>query len=456
MSRPTAVVILAAGQGTRMRSDLPKVLHPIAGAPMLHHAMRAALSLAPERVAVVVGHGAAPVAAAANALVPDAAVCEQAEQLGTAHALRMAEPALVGFAGDVYVLFGDTPFLTPATLAAMAAARAGGADLVALGFKAADPTGYGRMIEGADGALMRIVEENDASPAERAIRICNSGMMAMDCAGLFRLAARIGCDNAKGEYYLTDLPALAAADGLRARVVLCAEAETLGINDRVQLAAAEAAYQSRARRAAMLAGCTMTAPETVFLAWDTVIGRDVSIGPNVVFAPGVTVADGAEILGFCHLEGCEIGAGAQVGPFARLRKGARIGPNCKIGNFVEVKNAEFGPGSKASHLTYVGDATVGAGANLGAGTVTCNYDGFGKYRTEIGAGAFIGTHTSLVAPVRVGDNAYVGTGTVVTRDVPGDALALSRTPQENREGLAARMRDKMRARSGKASGKAKA
>jgi len=449
-ARATAVVILAAGKGTRMRSGLAKVLHPVGGAPMLHHAMRSALSLAPARLAVVTGHGADAVAKAVHELAPDTSICEQAEQLGTAHAVRMAEAALAEFDGDVFVLFADTPFISAETLAAMATARAAGADIVALGFDADEPGGYGRMVTSPSGELERIIEARDASPQELAIRTCNSGVIAADGKTLFALLAEVGNDNAKGEYYLTDVFGLARAQGLRARVVRCDEAETLGINDRVQLAAAEAAFQARARRSAMLGGATMTAPETVFLAWDTALGRDVTIGPDVVFGPGVEVADGAEIRAFSHLEQCRVGPQAIIGPFARLRPGADIGARARIGNFVEIKNAVFGEGAKANHLAYVGDATVGTRANLGAGTITCNYDGFAKHRTEIGAGAFVGVNTALVAPVSIGDNAFVGTGTVVTRDVPEDALALSRTPQTNREGFAPRLREKLWARSGKA------
>jgi bifunctional UDP-N-acetylglucosamine pyrophosphorylase/glucosamine-1-phosphate N-acetyltransferase len=445
--RDSAVVILAAGKGVRMRSDLPKMLHPIGGAPMLHHAMRAALTLAPARLAVVVGHGADAVAAAARDLVPDAAICVQADQLGTGHAVRMAETALADFAGDVFVLFCDTPLISAETLAAMAAARTDGADIVALGFDAAEPASYGRMITGPGDALERIVEAKDASAEELAVRTCNSGVIVADRAILFRLLARIGNENAKAEYYLTDVIGIARAEGLDARVVRCDEAETLGINDRVQLAKTEAAFQTRARRTAMLDGTTMTAPETVFLAWDTVLGRDVTIAPNVVFGPGVEIADGAEIRAFSHLEGCRVGPGAIVGPFARLRPGADVGERARIGNFVEIKNANIGQGAKVNHLSYVGDATLGTRANLGAGTVTCNYDGFAKHRTEIGEGAFIGVNTALIAPVTIGDNAYVGTGTVVTCDVPEDALALSRTPQTNREDVAPRLRETLRARS---------
>ena len=445
-AREIAVVILAAGKGTRMNSDLPKVLHPIAGAPMLHHAMRAALSLNPARLAVVVGPGAGAVATAAHELAPGAAICEQAERLGTGHAVRMADAALADFTGDVFVLYGDTPFISAETLAAMVSARADGADLVALGFDAAQPGGYGRMVTGPGDTLERIVEAKDASEQELAIRTCNSGVMVADSTTLFGLLAQVGNDNAKGEYYLTDVIGQARAQGLSARVVRCDEAETLGINDRVQLAQAEAAFQTRARNAAMLGGVTMTAPETVFLAWDTQLGRDVTIGPNVVFGPGVEVADGARIRAFSHLEACRVGPGAIIGPFARLRPGAEIGADAHIGNFVEIKNARIGQGAKANHLAYVGDATVGARANLGAGTITCNYDGFTKHLTEIGEGAFIGVNTALIAPVSIGDKAYVGTGTVVTRDVPEDALATSRTPQTNREGFAPRLREKMRTR----------
>ena len=443
---PAAVVILAAGKGTRMRSDMPKVLHSIGGAPMLHHAMRAALSLDPERLVVIVGHGGEAVAAAARALAPDAQVREQAEQLGTGHAVRQAEPALEGFDGDLFVLFGDTPFLSPETLTAMRAARGAGADLVALGFEAGEPGGYGRMVTEPDGTLLRIVEAKDASDADRAIRTCNSGMLVADAANLLGLLARVGNANAKGEYYLTDVVALARQQGLTARLVRCDESETMGINDRVQLAEAEAAFQRRARRAAMLNGATMVAPDTVFLSFDTVVGRDVIIGPHVVIGPGVEIADGAEIRAFSHLEGCRVGPRATIGPFARLRPGAEIGESAHIGNFVEIKNAIVGAGAKANHLTYVGDASVGAAANLGAGTITCNYDGFAKHRTEIGPGAFIGVNTALVAPVSVGENAYVGTGTVVTRDVPAKALALSRAPQTIREGYAQRLRARLKAR----------
>lgn len=437
--RACAVVILAAGQGTRMRSDRPKVLHELAHAPLLHHAMRAGLSLSPERVAVVVGHGAEGVAASARALLPEVAVCEQERQLGTGHAVLAAAEALAGFEGDLLVLYGDTPLISPATLASLMAARTTGGGLAVLGFETADPGRYGRLVI-EDGTLVRIVEARDAAPDERAIRTCNSGVMAGDCATALRLLRKCTPDNAQGEIYLTDVVALARAEGIPSAAVICAEAETLGVNDRIQLAAAEAAFQARARAAAMAAGATLFAPETVHLAHDTVLGRDVTVEPNVVFGPGVRVADGARVRAFCHIEHCAIGPGAAVGPFARLRGGTDIGADARVGNFVEMKAAHFGSGAKAGHLSYVGDATVGPGANIGAGTVTCNYDGVAKHRTEIGPNAFVGTQTALIAPVSVGEGAYVATGTVVTRDVPAAALATARTPQTNREGYARRLR----------------
>ena len=442
-TRPAAVAILAAGQGTRMRSARPKVLHEIAHAPMLHHAMRAGLALAPERLAVVVGHGGEAVGRAAHALAPGARVCLQAERRGTGHAVLAASGALAGFEGDLYVLFADTPFIRPETLARMAAARADGAELVVLGFHAEPPGGYGRLVLGPGDQLERIVEARDATAGELAITACNSGVMAGDCATVLTLLSRCTPDNAQGEIYLTDIVGLAASEGRATRAVFCDPAETLGINDRAQLAAAEAAFQARARAEAMAAGVTFTAPETVFLAHDTQLAPDVTVEPHVVFGPGVRVAEGAIIRAFSHLEGADIGFGAVVGPHARLRPGTRLAEDARIGNFVEVKNAEIGAGAKASHLAYVGDARIGAGANLGAGTITCNYDGVAKHRTEVGEGAFIGVNTALVAPVSVGPGAYVATGTVVTRDVPGDALAIARVEQTNRGGSAARLRAKL-------------
>lgn len=443
--RPCAAVILAAGAGTRMRSALPKALHPVGGFPLLAHVMAAAEALSPERIVIVAGHGAEAVTAAARAIRPDVEVAIQAEQLGTAHAADQARAALQGFAGDVFVLYADTPLVRPETLAAMSAARGAGAAIVALGFEAADPTGYGRLIL-EDGELVRIVEEKEATEAERAIRFSNSGVICAEAPAVWGWLSKVSNANAKGEYYITDLVEIARADGRRAAAVACPEAETLGVNSRAQLAQAEAAFQTRARAAAMEAGVTLTAPETVFFALDTRIAADVSIGPNVVFGPGATIETGAEIRAFSHIEGAHVGRDAIIGPFARLRPGAEIGTGAHVGNFVELKNAVLGEGAKANHLTYIGDATIGAGANIGAGTITCNYDGYQKHRTEIGAGAFIGSNTALVAPVSIGAGATIGAGSVITGDVPDDALAVTRAPQATRPLGGRRLREKLAAR----------
>lgn len=440
---PLSLVVLAAGLGSRMNSDLPKVLHPLAGAPLLAHALRAGAALGPERVAVVTGHGAEAVARAARTHEPEALIAHQAEQKGTAHAVAQARDALRGFQGDVLVLYGDTPFVRPETLEAMLAAREGHA-VVVLGFQAADPGRYGRLVMDG-GQLERIVEFKDATPAERAIGLCNSGVIAADAALLFELIGEVGNDNASGEYYLTDIVGLARGRGLSVGVVRCDESETLGINTRAELAAAEAAFQARARAEALDDGVTLIGPETIFFAFDTVIGRDAVVGPNVVFGPGVTIETGAEIRAFCHLEGCHVSRGAQVGPFARLRPGAELAEDARIGNFVEIKAALIGEGAKVNHLSYIGDAEVGEGANIGAGTVTCNYDGVMKHRTVIGARAFIGSDTMLVAPVTVGAEAMTGSGSVITRDVPAGALALGRARQEVRPGRARELAAKLRA-----------
>jgi bifunctional UDP-N-acetylglucosamine pyrophosphorylase/glucosamine-1-phosphate N-acetyltransferase len=439
-TRPLAVVILAAGEGSRMLSDLPKALHRIGGAPMLAHVAATAAALAPERVVVVAGHGGDAVAAAARALDEDIVTVRQEDRLGTGHAVLKARGALDGFAGDVIVLYGDSPMIRAETLGRMIAARAEGAAVVVLGFEAADPTGYGRLMVGDDGTLTGIVEHREANAAERKISLCNSGVFCVDGAKLFGLLDRVTNDNAKGEYYLTDIVAIARADGMSAAVVRCEEAETLGVNSRAELAAAEAAFQARARAEAMANGVTLAAPETVHFALDTVIGRDVVIGQNVVFGPEVTIETGAEIRAFCHLEGCHVSAGAIVGPYARLRPGAEIGAEAHIGNFVEVKNAEIGERAKANHLSYIGDATVGRDTNIGAGTITCNYDGYLKHRTEIGERVFVGSNAALVAPVRIGDGATVAAGSTITADVPADALALARAKQVTKPGLAARLR----------------
>jgi bifunctional UDP-N-acetylglucosamine pyrophosphorylase / glucosamine-1-phosphate N-acetyltransferase len=447
---PTSLIVLAAGQGTRMQSDLPKVLHELGGAPLFAHALASGGALEPERVVLVVGHGAEDVGRAAQAIDEDIAVVVQDEQHGTAHAVAQARAALEGFKGDAVVLYGDTPFIRPETLEAMIEARAKGADVVVLGFEAADPGRYGRLVvEG--GALTRIVEFKDATEAERAIGLCNSGVVAADAATLFALIEGVGNDNASGEYYLTDIVEIARARGLSAVVVSCDEAETLGINTRAELARAEALFQANKRAEALENGVTLIAPETVFFAQDTWVGRDAVIEPNVVFGPGVTVETGARIRAFSHLEGCHVSRDAQVGPFARLRPGAELAEGAKVGNFVEIKNAEIAEGAKVNHLTYIGDAFVGAGANIGAGTITCNYDGVFKHHTHIGARAFIGSDTMLVAPVRVGDDAMTATGSVVTQDVPDGAMAIGRARLEIKEGLWRRMYEKMK--SAKESGK---
>ncbi|MEM7667784.1 MAG: bifunctional UDP-N-acetylglucosamine diphosphorylase/glucosamine-1-phosphate N-acetyltransferase GlmU [Pseudomonadota bacterium] len=440
-----ATVILASGKGTRMASDVPKVLHCLGGSPMLHHTMAATGTLSPSRRVVVVGHGAEAVAASAAAFDPEVETVLQAPQRGTGHAAQMALPLLAGFAGDLYVFYGDMPLLRPETLARIAAERRAGADFVLLGFDTPEPGRFGRLIL-EDGRLERIVEAKDATPAELAVTACNAGAIAGDAATYARLLGQLTDDNAQGEYYLTDVIALARAEDAECRVVFCDPDEAIGINTRAELAVAEAAFQSRARAAAMAAGATLIAPETIFFSRDTALGRDVTVHPNVVFGPGVTVGAGTEIRPFCHLEGARVGANAVIGPFARLRPGADLGDSVHIGNYVEVKNAVFGTGAKANHLTYVGDASVGAGVNLGAGTITCNYDGFSKHRTEIGDGAFVGVNAALIAPVTIGAGAYVATGTTVTADVPEEALAIARVPQTNRPGLATRLRKTLAAR----------
>ena len=440
---PVSLVILAAGQGTRMNSDLPKVLHHVAGSPLLHHAMQAGRALDPERVVVVTGHGADAVTKATLAFDEDALTVVQAEQKGTAHAVAQAAPLLADASGDVIVLYGDTPFVRPETLQAMQAARARHA-VVVLGFHAADPGRYGRLV--ADGeTLHKIVEYKDASDKERAITLCNSGVICADAKLMFSLVAEVGNANAAGEYYLTDLPELARKRGLSAGVVICPEDETLGVNTRAQLADAERAFQIRARAEALENGVTLTAPDTVFFALDTVVGRDAIIGPNVVFGPGVTVESGAEIKPFCHLEGCHISRGATVGPFARLRPGAELAEDVHVGNFVEIKNAILDEGVKVGHLTYIGDADIGEHTNIGAGTVTCNYDGVMKHRTRIGRNAFIGSDTMLVAPVTVGDGAMTASGSVITEDVPAEALAVGRARQVTKPGLATKLFARLRA-----------
>ena len=440
---PVSLIVLAAGMGTRMNSDLPKVLHKVAAAPLLHHALQAGASLAPEKVVVVTGHGAEEVARAARDYDEATVTVLQEPQLGTAHAVAQAAPLLADATGDAMVLYGDTPFIRPETLEAMLAARSAHA-VVVLGFHAANPGRYGRLLtQGND--LLAIREFKDATDEERLITLCNSGVICADAKTLFSLVADVGNANASGEYYLTDIVELARARGLSAGVVICEEAETMGINTRTELAAAEAAFQARARAEALDNGVTLTAPETVFFALDTHIGRDAIIGPNVLFGPGVTIESGAEIKGFCHLEGCHVSRGADVGPFARLRPGAELAEDVHVGNFVEIKNAILDEGVKVGHLSYIGDADVGEFTNIGAGTVTCNYDGVMKHRTRIGKRAFIGSDTMLVAPVSIGDGALTASGSVITEDVPAEAVALARAKQVNKAGLATKLFERLRA-----------
>jgi len=433
-----AAVILAAGMGTRMKSAMPKVLHPIAGRPMIHYVMASVEAISPERAVVVVGPGMEDVGRAVDP-VPTAV---QRQRLGTADAVKAARDSLAGFTGTVLVLYGDTPLISSATLAGMVRSLRAepGRAVVVLGFRPEDPAEYGRLVVGGEGDLRAIVEARDASEAELAIDLCNSGVMAIDGARLFELIDRVGNENAKGEYYLTDIIAVARDMGLGCGYIEAAEPELLGINSRGDLAVAEAVVQWILRDAAMAEGVTLVDPETVYFSYDTRIGRDVTIGPNVFFGPGVSIDDNVEIRPHCHLEGAEIGAGAVIGPFARLRPGTRIAPRVRVGNFVEIKNAVLDEGAKANHLSYIGDAHVGADANVGAGTITCNYDGFMKGHTEIGARAFIGSNTALVAPVTIGEGAIIGAGSVIAEDVESDALALTRAPQTQRKGWASAFR----------------
>lgn len=447
--RPIAAIILAAGKGTRMKSDLHKVLHPIAGQPMLLRLIDSVATLKAERTVVVTGAGREQVEAAVAPLGVVTAL--QAEQLGTGHAVLQARDALAGFDGDVLILYGDVPLVRAQTMQRMLDRLAAhdAPAIVVLGFRPADPGAYGRVIADADGRIDRMVEYKDASDAERAVTLCNSGLMAVRGADVFALLGRVGNDNAAGEYYLPDIVMLAAADGRGSAVIETDAAEVAGVNSRAELAAVDASWQAQRRAQAMADGATLIAPDTVWFAHDTLVGRDVVIEPNVFFGPGVTVADGAVIHAFCHIEGASIGPGAEVGPFARLRPGAVMGEKSKVGNFVEMKKTVLGAGAKASHLTYLGDTEVGAGANIGAGTITCNYDGFFKYKTVIGAGAFIGSNSALVAPVTIGTGAIVAAGSVVTRDVEPDALAVARGQQTARPGWAKRFRDAMMAKKNK-------
>jgi len=438
-----AVVILAAGQGTRMRSDTHKVLHPIASRPLLLHLLDRVDGIGAKRRVVVVGKGRDQVEVALNGR--EVTVAHQAEQKGTGHAVLQAGPALEGYDGAVLVLYGDTPFVQEATLERMLERLDGkdGPGVVVLASCPEDPAAYGRIILGEGDRIAKMVEYRDATEEERAVRLCNSGMMAIRSRDLFRWLGQVTNDNAAGEYYLPDIVNIAAAEGREAVVIEGDAYETAGVNSRAELAHLELEWQRRRREQALQDGATLIDPESVWFAYDTKLGRDVTVEPHVVFGPGVEIADGATIKAFSHIEGAIIGARSAIGPFARIRPGTSLADHTKVGNFVELKKAKVGRGAKVNHLSYVGDTEIGADANIGAGTITCNYDGFGKYRTVIGAGAFIGSNASLVAPVTIGDGAVVGAGSVITNDVAADSLAIERNEQKGIAGWARRFRERM-------------
>ena len=437
--RTCLAIVLAAGEGTRMQSQMPKSLHPLAGRSLLAHVMKAAISVGTDNLAVVVGLNHAAVVAEAHKCASKVEIYEQPERLGTAHAVLSARKAIAGGSDDILVMFADTPLIRGETLSKMRDALTRGAAVAVLSFRPVDPQGYGRLVMEGDN-LIAIREDRDATPEERKIELCNGGLMALAGEHALDILERIGNANAKGEYYLTDAVAIAREMGLKAVAIETSEDDVHGINTKVQLAEAEAVLQQRLRSAALEAGVTMIAPQSVYLSADTKLGKDVTIEPNVVFGPGVTVEEGATIRSFSYLEGAHVGKGARVGPFARLRPGAHLGEDVRIGNFVEVKEAKIEAGAKAGHLAYIGNARVGEKANVGAGTITCNYDGVAKYHTDIGKGAFIGSNSALVAPVKVGDGAYVSAGSVVTKDVPAGALAIARAKQAIKEGWAKRLR----------------
>ena len=441
IARRCLTIVLAAGEGVRMRSARPKVLHELAGRSMLGHVLSTVREGATGDIAVVVGPNGDRVAKEALKVAPEATIAVQREPRGTADAVLTARDQIERGYDDILVIYADIPLIEASTLTAMRAELASGAEVVALGFEAADPSGYGRLIE-RDGRLVAIREHEDASPGERASRLCNAGPIAFSGAEALSLLTGVMPDNAQNEYYLTDIVEIANARGLAAKALVAREKEAMGVNDRAQLAAAEAALQDRLRRRAMAAGATLTAPETVFLSFDVRIGRDVLIEPHVVIGPGCSLEDGAVIRAFSHLENARVAGGAIVGPFARLRPGADIGVNARIGNFVEIKQSAVEEGAKVNHLAYVGDARVGPKANIGAGTIVCNYDGFAKYKTDIGAGAFVGSNSALVAPVTIGDGAYIATGSVITKSVEADALAVARGRQEVKPGWGRAFRER--------------
>jgi bifunctional UDP-N-acetylglucosamine pyrophosphorylase / glucosamine-1-phosphate N-acetyltransferase len=442
----TAVIVLAAGLGTRMKSSRPKALHRVAGRTLIGHVLTAVSALDPRQVIVVTGPGEDAVSEEARRFIPGAVTVIQAERRGTGHAAIVAQPALQSFSGKILVVFADCPNIKSQSLRVLLAEVTAKTPLAVLGFRAADPHGYGRLIQDKKGNLIEIREELDASTHERKLNLCNSGIMAMDAALFSDLLPKLNNDNAKGEYYLTDIVALVVKKRKQVVHVVCAEAEVAGVNTRAQLAEIETQMQRDLRALAMENGATLIAPETIFLSADTQIGKDVVVEPHVVIGPGVVIADNVTIRSFCHIEGASIASSAIVGPFARLRPGAEIGEGAHLGNFIEIKNAKVEAGAKINHLAYVGDARVGAKANIGAGTITCNYDGIAKYFTDIGAGAFIGSNTALVAPVKIGDGAYVGSGSVVDRDIEDDALALERAPLVIKPGWAKRFRSVREAR----------
>ncbi|MEP1572392.1 bifunctional UDP-N-acetylglucosamine diphosphorylase/glucosamine-1-phosphate N-acetyltransferase GlmU [Roseibium album] len=441
-ARTCLSIVLAAGLGTRMKSDMPKVLHQIGGLPMVGHVLKALEEAGSERVSVITGPDMPKLESLVHELMPTAHCHVQAERLGTAHATLAAKSDLQDAADDVVVIFGDTPLVTSGTISKVRGQLAEGADLVVLGFETPEPLGYGRLLID-DGRLVAIREERDASEEERKTTFCNSGIMGFSGAHALALMESVGNKNAKNEFYLTDAVEIANQRGLKVVAVAGSEVETQGINTRAQLASCEEDFQNRMRLAALENGCTILAPHTVFFSHDTILETGVTVEQNVVFAPGVKVASGATIRAFSHLEGADVGSGSVVGPYARLRPGAVLGAKTKVGNFVEVKNATFGEGAKANHLSYIGDATIGSGSNIGAGTITCNYDGYLKHRTEIGEGCFVGSNSTLVAPVQLNAGAFVSAGSVITDDVPGDAMAFGRSRQIVKEGKAAQLRSRL-------------
>ncbi len=435
-----ALVVLAAGMGTRMNSVTPKVLHKIAGRTMLSHVLHAGRELSPRNAVIVHGPGKALVQTEARSIINNCEFAEQIDRLGTGHAVSMAKDILKRFAGVVLVLYGDAPLVKAQTLRALVRQIEGNTKMVVLGFEAANPHGYGRLIT-KDNHVLDIREELDCTENERSIRLCNSGIIAIDNALLWQLIPKLRNNNAKFEFYLTDLVKLANGAGSRVALAECREIEVAGVNDRLQLSTLERHFQNEARREAMLSGVTLIDPDTVYFSADTNLGKDVIIEPNVFFGSGVTVGDDVVILAHSHIEGATIAEGARIGPFARLRPGAEIGENAHIGNFVEIKQAVIGRGAKANHLSYIGDAKIGAGSNIGAGTITCNYDGFEKHFTDIGEKVFVGSNTSLVAPVKIGAGANIAASSVITRDVPADALALTRPELQIKDGWAKRYRE---------------